>query len=273
MISADLASCSNDRFEVRVTRSMRDIAAAQALRFRVFCEEMPSWPSPAMVRARRDADEFDDVCDHLIVEDLARPRGNRAVATTRMLRQSATIAHGGFYSAREFDIRPLLRSPPQGGELCEIGRSCVHREYRRTGIVQLLWRGLAQYYRTNGIARVMGCASLPGAGPGDHTVTLSYLYHWHLAPLSRRVRALPGQSLPMNRTGMDAIDRARAFRLLPPLIKGYLRLGAVVGDGAVVDPRFRTTDVLMTVELDKVPKRYHVFFGRDRVQEAKAAAG
>ncbi len=272
MTSADLAPRSNGRFEVCVTHDMRDVAAAQAFRYSVFCEEMPSRPSPAMVRARRDADEFDDVCDHLIVTDLARPRGNRIVATTRILRQHVASAHGGFYSAKEFDLRPLLRSPPKDGEICEIGRSSVHRDYRRTRVVQLLWRGLAQYYRTNGIARVMGCASFPGDGPDAHALALSYLYHWHLAPLSRRARALPDRSSPMDCIAKDAIDRARAFRLLPPLVKGYLRLGAVVGDGAVVDPRFRTTDVLMAVELADVSKRYHAFFERDRVQGAKADA-
>ncbi len=262
----------DSRFEVRVTRDTRDVAAAQALRYHVFCEEMAARPRPAMVQTRRDVDEFDDVCDHLIVRDLTHPQGSRVVATTRMLRQRVAAAHGGFYSAKEFDIRPLLRGDPEAGEICEIGRSSVHPDYRGTRIIQLLWRGLAQYYRSKGIARVMGCASLPGADPEAHALALSYLYHWHLAPVWRRARAWPEHRSPMNRLGKGAIDEARAFRLLPPLIKGYLRLGAVVGDGAVVDHQFQTTDVFMAVELANAPRRYHAFFERDRAQGAKAAA-
>lgn len=254
---------SNSRFEVRAARGAGDVAAAQRLRYQVFYEEMTARPSAAMARVRRDFDEFDEICDHLLVIDRHGPTGERTVATTRVLRGEVAEAHGGFYCAREFDIRSLVRAGTAG--VCEIGRSSVHPDYRGNAIIQLLWRGLARYYQTHRISYVIGCASFPGEDPSEHAHALAYLFDQHLAPLERRARAWPHLYTPMECLRGEAPTARRIWGCLPPLIKGYLRLGAVVGDGAVVDAQFQTTDVFMAVDLAQAPERYHAFFERGSV--------
>lgn len=264
------ALAANSRYEVRVARSAGDVAAAQRLRYQVFYEEMTARPSAAMARVRRDFDEFDEICDHVLVFDRHGPAGERAVATTRVLRGEVAEAHGGFYCAREFDIRSLVRSGTAG--VCEIGRSSVHPEYRANAIIQLLWRGLAHYYQTHRISYVIGCASFPGEDPSEHAHALAYLFDRHLAPPERRARAWPHLYTPMDCLPGEAPNARRIWACLPPLIKGYLRLGAVVGDGAVVDAQFQTTDVFMAVDLARAPKRYHAFFARGGVHGGLDAA-
>lgn len=254
---------ANSRFEVRAARGADDVAAAQRLRYQVFYEEMTARPSAAMARVRRDFDEFDEICDHVLVFDRHGPAGERAVATTRVLRGEVAEAHSGFYCAREFDIRSLVQAGTSG--VCEIGRSSVHPDYRANAIIQLLWRGLAHYYQTHRISYVIGCASFPGEDPSEHAHALAYLFDQHLAPLERRARAWPHLHNPMDRSTGDAPSARRIWACLPPLIKGYLRLGAVVGDGAVVDAQFQTTDVFMAVDLAQAPERYHAFFERGSV--------
>lgn len=263
---------ANSRFEVRAARGAGDVAAAQRLRYQVFYEEMTARPSAAMARVRRDFDEFDEICDHVLVFDRHGPAGERAVATTRVLRGEVAEAHSGFYCAREFDIRSLVQAGTSG--VCEIGRSSVHPDYRANAIIQLLWRGLAHYYQTHRISYVIGCASFPGEDPSEHAHALAYLFDQHLAPLERRARAWPHLHNPMDRSTGDAPSARRIWACLPPLIKGYLRLGAVVGDGAVVDAQFQTTDVFMAVDLAQAPERYHAFFergsGHGRLETATA---
>lgn len=261
---------ATSRFEVRVARGAEDIAAAQRLRYQVFYEELSARPSAAMARVRRDFDEFDDICDHVLVFDRDGPAGERAVATTRALRGEVAGAHSGFYCEREFDIQSLARRGLDG--ICEIGRSSVHPDYRANAIIQLLWRGLAHYYQEHRVSYVIGCASFPGEDPAEHAHALSYLYRSHLAPPERYVRALPHLYTPMDNPSVDAPEAKRIWAGLPPLIKGYLRLGAVVGDGAVVDTQFQTTDVFMAVDLAAAPARYHAFFERGSAHEQQASA-
>lgn len=267
---AGSALAANSRFEVRAARGPVDIAAAQRLRYQVFYEELTARPSAAMARVRRDFDEFDEICDHMLVIDRHGPAGERTVATTRLLRGEVAEAHGGFYCAREFDIRSLVRAGTAG--VCEIGRSSVHPDYRASAIIQLLWRGLAHYYQTHRISYVIGCASFPGEDPSAHAHALAYLFDQHLAPLERRARAWPHLYTPMESRLGEAPSARRIWARLPPLIKGYLRLGAVVGDGAVVDAQFQTTDVFMAVDLAQTPERYHAFFERGGVHGRLEAA-
>ncbi len=261
---------ANSRFEVRVAHGAGDLAAAQGLRYQVFYEEMTARPSAAMARVRRDFDEFDEICDHMLVVDHEGPAGERVVATTRILRGEVAEAHGGFYCAREFDISSLVREGAAG--VCEIGRSSVHPDYRASAIIQHLWRGLAQYYKTHLISFVIGCASFPGEDPSEHADALAYVFDQHLAPPERRARAWPHLHTPMDCHPGDSPNARRIWARLPPLIKGYLRLGAVVGDGAVVDAQFQTTDVFMAVDLAQAPERYHAFFERGGVHGRLEAA-
>ena len=257
LVSAD------GRFEIRLSRDPVDVAAAQALRYRVFYEEMGARPSPAMARLRRDFDDFDDVCDHLLVSDMARPAGDRVVGTYRLLRDDVARTSGGFYTADEYDIAPFLKRLGPDARVCEIGRSCVHANYRNNATIQLLWRGLAHYYAVHGSTHVMGCASLPGTDVAALALPLSFLHYQHLAPPEIRVRALAGRYERMDLMARKDVDGRQALRVMPPLIKAYLRLGGVVGDGAVVDAQFQTTDVFILLPMADVPEKYHVHFERE----------
>jgi putative hemolysin len=245
---------------VRLAESVADIDAAQALRYRVFYEEMGAWPSADVARQRRDIDSFDDVCDHLLVCDHTRGAGaDVVVGTYRLIRRAAAARHGSFYSAAEYDIAAILAAP---GEILELGRSCVDAGARNRPTMQLLWRGIATYVFHYQIALMFGCASLPGIDPDALAVPLSYLYHHHLAPPELRPRALPQRYVEMRRLDPAALDSARALADLPPLVKGYLRLGGFVGDGAVIDRQFNTTDVCVVVKTDLVTDKYYRHYER-----------
>lgn len=246
--------------QVRLADTVADIDAAQRLRYRVFYEEMGARPSAEMARQRRDFDAFDGVCDHLLVCDHTRGSGGDAVVGTyRLIRRPAAARHGSFYSAAEYDIATIIASP---GEILELGRSCVDVAARNRPTMQLLWRGIAAYVFHYDIALMFGCASLPGIDPDALAVPLSYLYHHHLAPPELRPRALPERYIDMRRLEPGALDPARALADLPPLIKGYLRLGGFVGDGAVIDRQFNTTDVCVVVKTDLVTDKYYRHYER-----------
>lgn len=248
---------------VRVAESPAEVDAAQALRFRVFYEEMGARPDAATLAARRDRDAFDAVADHLLVLDHDRGRGTEAVVGTyRLIRRGAAARLGGrFYSADEYDISPLLALP---GQILELGRSCVHAEYRTRGTLQLLWRGIAAYVFKHRIDLMFGCASLPGTDLDALAPMLTYLHARHLAPPELRPRALPHRFVAMDRLDPAALDTRAVLNELPPLVKGYLRLGGFVGEGAVLDPQFNTTDVCVVVKTDLVTDKYHRHYERDR---------
>ncbi len=128
--------------------------------------------------------------------------------------------------------------------------------------MQLLWRGIAAYVFLHKIELMFGCASLPGTDPDALALELTYLYYNHLAPASIRPRALPHRYIEMRRLDREEIDARAALNRLPPLIKGYLRLGGFVGDGAVIDPQFNTTDVAVVVQTDLVTDKYYRHYER-----------
>ncbi|MGH6967558.1 MAG: GNAT family N-acetyltransferase [Stellaceae bacterium] len=246
--------------EVRLARDAGEIVAAQALRYRVFYQEMGAHPTTEMALARRDFDDFDAFCDHLLVIDHARGTGNDAVVGTyRLIRREAAMRVGRFYSAAEYDVRCAADHP---GAVLELGRSCIDAQSRNRPTMQLLWQGIAAYVFEYGIKLMFGCASLHGTDPAALAVPLSYLYHHHLAPSALRPRALGGRYLDMNRLPPGAFDPAEALNRLPPLLKGYLRLGGFVGDGAVVDQQFNTTDVCIVVKTDLVTEKYYRHYER-----------
>ncbi len=246
--------------EVRLARNAGEIAAAQALRYRIFYQEMGAHPTVETALARRDVDDFDAYCDHLLVFDHARGSGDEAVVGTyRLIRREAAQRIGRFYTAAEYDIGCIADYP---GAILELGRSCIDAQARNRPTMQLLWRGIAAYVFEHGIELMFGCASLPGTDPAALAVPLSYLYHHHLAPPALRPRALPARYLDMNRQPPDSFDPAEALSRLPPLLKGYLRLGGFVGDGAVVDQQFNTTDVCIVVKTDLVTEKYYRHYER-----------
>ena len=239
--------------EVRLARSGAELAEAQALRYRIFYDEMGARPTAAMAKSERDFDAHDSICDHLLVIDTGSSRPE-IVGTYRLLRQSVAAASGGFYSAGEYDLSPLIRNSAGAGQLLELGRSCVAPEHRNSATISLLWRGIASYLSAHGISHMFGCASLHGTNPAHHAAELSYLHHHHLAPPELRARALA--YVPMNRLPAAGYDLRAAQRDLPPLLKGYLRLGAMIGDGAFVDEQFNTVDVFVVMPVERITSRY-----------------
>ena len=246
--------------EIRLAEAPSEVHSAQALRYAVFYEEMAAKPSAEMAARRMDFDAFDGVADHLLVIDNARGHGAAGVVGTyRLIRREAAERIGGFYTADEYDIAPILN---YSGQVLELGRSCVHADYRTGQIMQLLWRGIAAYVFQHDIELMFGCASFPGTEPDELALPLSYLYHYHLAPPALRTRAVASRFVDMQRLAADAIDQRAALSRIPPLIKGYLRLGGVIGDGAVIDHQFHTTDVCVVVKTDLVTERYYRHYER-----------
>ena len=250
--------------EVRLAHTPAEIRRAQRLRFQVFYGEMSARPDATARLARRDIDAFDWVCDHLLVLDHAVLRGPTrkptVVGTYRLLRQDIAEKNSGFYSANEFDIGALL-TRHNGSKFVELGRSCVLAPYRNKRTVELLWHGIWSYVLRHKLDAMVGCASLEGTDPNKLALQLSFLHHHARAPDAWRVRALPERYVEMDRMQKSAIDPKAALHALPPLIKGYLRLGATFGDGAVVDRQFGTTDVFVVMPVSAISARYVAHFG------------
>jgi len=251
--------------EVRLAETEAEVEQAQRLRYRVFYEEMSAVPSPAMRDSQRDFDRFDQVCDHLLVvdrsihDDDGRPA---VVGTYRLMRDADAARAGGFYTSSEYDIAPMLAGLPPTTRFLELGRSCILKSYRtRPATMQLLWRGVMTYVARFSIDLMFGCASLHGTDPDQLALPLSYLHHYHAIPPQYRVRAKPELYVDMNRMPKDSIDVKEALRSLPPLIKGYVRAGAGIGEGAVIDRQFGTTDVFIYFPLSGIDARYKSRFG------------
>ncbi|HMA71349.1 MAG TPA: GNAT family N-acyltransferase [Xanthobacteraceae bacterium] len=249
--------------EVRLARTSAEIRRAQKLRYDVFYKEMSAVADTTAYFARRDIDLFDAVCDHLLVIDHGAQKSRKAapiVGTYRLLRQEVAERTGGFYSAGEFDVPSLVARHPDLTFL-ELGRSCVQPPYRNKRTVELLWHGIWTYVLQHRIDVMIGCASLDGTDPDRLALPLSFLHHYARAPEPWRTMALPHRYLGLNRMPKAAVDPKAALQLLPPLIKGYLRLGAFVGDGAVIDRQFGTTDVLIILPVSAIRSRYVAHFG------------
>lgn len=241
---------------VQLARHLDEVREAQRLRHTVFADEMGAnltGPEPGI-----DEDRFDAYCDHLIVRDVAT---GEVVGTYRILNPQAAEAAGSYYSEQEFDIARLahLRT-----SLVEIGRSCIHADYRTGGAITLLWSGLARYMLTHRYQYLIGCASI-GMADGGYAAAALYrgIERDHLSPLE--YRAFPKVRLPL-----ESLDDGRTATL-PPLLKGYLRLGAWVCGEPAWDPDFNTADVLVLLAMSRLNSRYARHFLGVPVGEALAA--
>ncbi|MBI1180138.1 MAG: GNAT family N-acetyltransferase [Alphaproteobacteria bacterium] len=253
--------------EVRLAQDEAEILAAQHLRYRVFYEERGATATAEMAADKLDRDEFDPVCDHLLVIDHALPADEAVVGTYRLLREEVAIAHDGFYSASEYDLSPMFMGRDestlrQHGQFLELGRSCVRAEYRSNATIQFLWKGIAEYVYAHRVSYLFGCASLPGTDVSEHAEALSYLYHNFRAPEELCVYAVPSRHIEMNIMPSDQIRERDVVKALPPLIKGYLRCGCYIGDGAVIDKQFCTTDVFILQSIARVPDKYFAHLAR-----------
>lgn len=251
---------------VRLAIDGDEIAAAQELRFDVFYAERGRTAA-----GRRDADRFDAVCDHLLVLDSSKPGPDRdrIVGTYRLLRQERAARTGGFYTDSEFALAPLVARHP-GRRFLELGRSCVLPEYRSKRTIELLWQGIWAYCRRHGIDVMTGCASFPGTIPAAHAQALAFLHHYCLCEGDWSVRALTDRARSMDLMPREAVDMRAALAAMPPLVKGYTRLGAKFGDGCVVDAAFGTTDVLVILPVEEISERYIHHYGAEAERFAAA---
>lgn len=243
-------------FELRLARDETDIGAGQRLRYDVFIEELGG-DGPLVdhdLRCERDA--LDPQCDHLLLFDRAAP-GHPVVGVYRLMRGDRLAPGQAFYSSGEYDLSVLTGS---GRRLLELGRSCVHRDYRGGPALMLLWQGLLAYVERHRIEVMFGTASFHGTDASRHAPALALLHHRHLAPPELRVAARPEHYQRMDLVAPDAIDRPGAMRDMPALIKAYLRIGGFVGEGAWIDAAFNTIDVCIVVDIARVPDKTRALY-------------
>lgn len=246
---------------LRLAGDARDLRAAQRLRYRVFVEELGG-DGPLVDHAGRlERDAFDPLFDHLLLIDTRRDAAalDDVVGVYRLLPGERLAPGQPFYSETEYDLGALRAS---GRRLLELGRSCVHAEYRGGTAMFRLWNGLADYVLTHRIEVLFGVASFHGTDIAALAMPLAYLHHTHLAPVELRVRAQPDQFQRMDLVAPDRIDRRAAMVATPALIKAYLRLGGFVGEGAWIDHAFNTTDVCLVMDTARMSAKHRDFYTR-----------
>ena len=245
---------------VRLARDEDEVKAAQELRYQVFYKEYGALPTDEMRKLERDFDQYDPHAKHLVVTDVV-DGDETIVGTYRLMAQDGADKVGQFYSSDEYDLSPLVNSKLK---LLELGRSCVMPQYRARPVIQLLWQGIAEYITDNDIDVMFGCASLHSTDIDALAPALSYMHHFHRAPEDICPRAVKGRYINMNLMEKDDLNVKAVFSDLPPLIKGYLRVGAAIGDGAVIDHQFNTTDVCIVAQTNLVTDRYRKHYKIDK---------
>ncbi|MBM1814759.1 GNAT family N-acetyltransferase [Sulfitobacter pseudonitzschiae] len=237
------------QFRISMARDAEDLKAAQRLRYEVFVRELGGGGDMVDHAAGLECDRFDPFFDHMLLHDVTQ---GRVVGVYRMLRSDQAQAAGQFYSEDEYDLAPLRSS---GRNLLELGRSCLHPDYRGGIAMHHLWSALAAYVAEHDIEILFGVASFHGTDTQALAAPLSLLHHRHLAPPEVRVRARAMSFQTMDLIAEDALDRRAAMLQVPALIKAYLRLGGVVGEGAWIDRTFNTTDVCLVMDTAQMNTR------------------
>ncbi len=253
--------------EVRLATRKSEIRRAQRLRYKVFYEEMSAVPSGLAALSRRDVDSYDAVCDHLLVLDHAAPKRKKpfveprpevVVGPTGAARRGGRAAYRLLFRER---VRPRAAAGRPGASAAPGTRPFLRAQaVPEQAHVELLWQGIYAYVLHHKIDALIGCASLEGTDPDRLALPLAFLHHHARAPEGWRARALPKRAVAMDRMPKEAVDTKAALHALPPLIKGYLRLGATFGDGAVIDHQFGTTDVFVTLPVEVIGARYRGHF-------------
>ena len=240
-------AAAQEQFSVKLAETPEELRAAQRLRYSVFVEELGGDGPMVDHDARLEQDRFDPYFDHLILKDMTQ--GGAVAGVYRVLRDDQARRAGQFYSEDEYDLSALKSS---GRRLMELGRSCLAPAYRGGAAMFHLWNGLARYVSENQIEILFGVASFHGTDPTALAQPLSLLHHRHLAPEALRVCTQKAHFQTMNLLPQDQIDRRAAMLQVPALIKAYLRLCGYVGDGALVDHAFNTTDICLIMDTERL---------------------
>lgn len=256
-------------YEVRLTRNKDERRQVRQLRYDVFVEEEGASATEEQRNLREEYDSFDRYAEYLAVF-----HNGKIVGTYRIIDRNAAEKMDGFYTESEFNISKIKKVD---GNIAEMSRACVNREYRDNALVmRLLWAGLGEYIVRRKIAILFGVASWVGTKPVESAQAISYLYYNHLSPLGLRATVLSENFAPdvnpklsrMNILPREFVDEADARRQMTPLIKGYLRLGATFGRGVFIDKPFNTYDVFVMVQTKKIDAAYQKhFLGRENALE------
>lgn len=252
-------------FEVKITRDQSEIQEAQRLRFEVFNLEMRRGLVSSYGKGL-DVDEFDPLCDHLIVRDLG---SGQVVGTYRLLLGSQASRGFGFYAEREFHLENIKRLD---GELLELGRSCAHRDYRVKALIPFMWQAIAGYVKAHRVRYLFGCASLYTMDPREAGRFYGFLKNSYLAPEEFRVRPNSEHAFAEldEKPGGGKNDPGLFFRL-PSLIKGYLRIGALLCGPPALDREFGTTDLFLLLDVSRIGREYLQRFGLSESQVRRAS--
>ncbi len=234
-----LLTRSTRTYTARLARDASEVSAAQALRFAIFNLELNEGLSESLATGL-DADPFDDVCDHLLVEHL--PTGE-VVGTYRLQTGFTAAEKRGYYSEQEFDFRPF---EPMRAQLIELGRACVHQQHRNLVVLGLLWKGIADYARERGGRYLCGCSSITSQDPAVGASAYADLYRKHLAESQWRTRPLPAFDCPLDQLAEEAPK-------IPKLLRAYLSIGAKICGPPALDRQFKTIDFLTLLDLHAMP--------------------
>lgn len=248
--------------ETRLARTKAEVREAQHIRYLVFYEELGANATRRTKLRKRDQDRFDQYCDHLLVIDHSDGQ-QKIIGTYRLLQDQQARLCGGFYTQCEFDIAPLIVQN-QSQRFLELGRSCVLKEHRSKRTMELMWQGLWSYVLDNQIDVLFGCASFQGTDVTDHANTLSWLAEHASLAAHENCSAKAAACIDLRRFSPDRNQKLRRVLAdLPPLLKGYLRVGAKVGSHAVIDHQFKTIDVLVALKVAEIAPRYLAHYGKD----------
>lgn len=254
---------SGKSLTIKLADTDAEIRAAQRLRYRVFVQEMGALTSEENHALELEKDDFDQYFDHLILIDTSNPDPmENVVGVYRLMRGEVAVAGAGFYGADEYNLDKLLQGERR---TMELGRSCVHPDFRGGTALQMLWNGLGEYVLQHKIEILFGVASFHGTDVPEHEQALSFLHHRHLAPEDLRVTAQPNNRADMNIIPNDQIDKLAALRQMPPLIKAYLRLGGFVGDGAFIDHSFNTIDVCLLMDTERMSAKHKAMYEKGNI--------
>ena len=247
-----------DKFELRLAQGAEDLRLAQNLRYEVFVKELGGDGDMVDHARRLEADRFDPFFDHLMLLDHSRG-GNPCVGVYRVMREDQAAEAGQFYCDDEYDLSRLKNGP---FKLLELGRSCLHPDYRGGLALIHLWNGLAAYVEDHGIDLLFGVASFHGTDAAAFAEPLSLLHPRYLAPEDIRVRARADHFQRMDLIEEARLDRVSAARAIPALIKGYLKMGGVVGEGAYIDRPFNTTDICLLMDVKQISEKQRGLYAK-----------
>ena len=242
-------------FDVKLAESRNEIKLAQKLRYKVFFSERIHSPILNIGNFRRDSDKFDNYADHIIVKfRKSKFSKARVIGTYRLLKQSVADKKSGFYSCDEFNLDNLLNSKIYNNML-ELSRSCISQKFRNKNVLKLMWNEIYRYINENNIDALFGTASFLDTNINKIEDQLIYLNNNHKMSENIKVNALANYKVKVDYEKKIDINLKLVSRL-PTLIKAYLKFNATIGEGAVIDKKFKTTDVFVFLPIEEINKDY-----------------